>query len=117
MLKLTIILCTIQNLNKLIKKESILISELEQVLGYVEISLITYLNKHYRGGFFVFYVWGDYLIPAIRVSIVTYYEGLELPFECSLYNVNDIKEVLLQYKDKAHFEGITIENVSDKETR
>ncbi|CAH1214591.1 hypothetical protein PAECIP111893_03820 [Paenibacillus plantiphilus] len=101
-------LFTIHKLNKLIKKDNISINELEQVLSFVEASWSSYLRKHYIGKSFVFYFWGDYQIPAIRVSVVSYYEGRELPFECILNKISDMKEVLSQYKVKALFDGITV---------
>ncbi|TXK83449.1 hypothetical protein [Paenibacillus sp. N3.4] len=106
---------TIQKLNKLIKKKNILISDLEQVFSFVETSWSAYLNKYYKGKCFVFYIWGDYQIPAIRVSVVSYYEGFELPFGCTLINVNNLQEVLLQYQEKAYFDGITINEVVESE--
>ncbi|OPH54965.1 hypothetical protein BC351_30040 [Paenibacillus ferrarius] len=101
-------LYTIQKLNKLIKKNSISICELEKVFIFVETSWSAYLNKHYKDKSFLFYIWGDCQIPAIRLSIVSFYEGLELPFGCILNKVKDIQNLLIQYKEKAQFDGITI---------
>ncbi|MDR0269415.1 hypothetical protein [Paenibacillus sp.] len=101
-------LYTIQKLNKLIKKSSISIGELEKVFTFIEASWSTYLKKHYRDRSFIFYIWGDYQIPAIRLSVVSFYEGFELPFGCILNKVSDIQDVLFQYKEEAYFDGITI---------
>lgn len=101
-------LYSIQKLNKLIKKDSVSIPELEKIFIFIEKSWSAYLNKHYRGKSFLFYVWGDYQAPAIRLSVVSFYEGLELPFGGILNKVNNIQNVLIQYKEKAQFEGITI---------
>ncbi|PUA36419.1 hypothetical protein C8Z91_23720 [Paenibacillus elgii] len=114
-------LCTIQKLNKLIKKSSISISELEKVFIFIEASWSTYLKKHYKDKSFIFYIWGDYQIPAIRLSVFSFHNGFELPFGCILNNVNDIQNVLIQYKEKARFDDITIietdeSNLNDDET-
>jgi hypothetical protein len=95
-------------LNKLIKKNSFSLNELQQVIGFIETSWTRYLSKYYEGKSFVFYFWGDYQIPAIRLSIVSYYEGIELPFGCVLNKVNDMSEVLSLFVDKAEFDGMTI---------
>ncbi|MBJ6362483.1 hypothetical protein ACFOQM_14550 [Paenibacillus sp. GCM10012307] len=100
-------LYTIQKLNKLIKKKNISMNELQHVFGFIETSWSRYLREHYQGKSFVFYFWGDYQIPAIRVSIVSYHEGIELPFECDLKKVNDMNDVLSLYLDKADFDGMT----------
>ena len=47
-------------------------------------------------------------LTIIRLSVVSFYEGLELPFGCILNKVNDIQNILFQYKEKAQFDGITI---------
>jgi hypothetical protein len=112
---------TIQKLNKLIKKDSDSIHELEKVFIYIENSWSMYLNKHFRGKSFHFYVWGDSQIPAIRLSVVSYYEGVELPFGCTLNKVSNIENVLIQYKEEAQVDGITIietdeSNLNDDET-
>ncbi|NIK70250.1 hypothetical protein [Paenibacillus sp. BK720] len=114
-------LYTIQKLNKLIKKDNVSIYELEKVLIYIENSWSVYLNKYFRGKSFVFYVWGDFQIPAIRLSVVSYYEGLELPFGGTFNKVSNIQNVLLQYKEEAQFHGFTIaetedSNLNDDET-
>jgi hypothetical protein len=103
-------LYTLQKLNKLIRKGHISMNELAQVFNFIETSWSVYLSKHYKntGKDFVFYCWGDYQIPAIRFSIVSYYEGLELPFTCVLNKVNDMKDVLSEYITKAQLEGISI---------
>lgn len=97
---------TIQKLNKLIHKHNISIKELQQIFGYIETSWSDYLSKYYRGKSFIFYVWADDQIPAFRVSVVSYYEGVELPFRCSLNKVNDMIEVLTPYVDKAQSDGV-----------
>jgi len=74
----------------------------------VESSWSSYLSQHYKGKSFIFYLWGDYQIPAIRVSVVSYDEGKELPFECVLNKVKDVKEVVAEYITKAQFGGITV---------
>lgn len=101
-------LYTIQKLNVLIKKKSVSINELEKVFIFIENSWLTYLNKHYKSKSFLFYIWGDYQMPAIKLSVVSFYEGLELPFGYCLNKVNDIQDVLIQYKEKAQFDGIAI---------
>ncbi|WP_079914443.1 hypothetical protein [Paenibacillus sp. 32352] len=101
-------LYTIQKLNKLIKKSSISIGEMEKVFIFIEASWSTYLKKHYRDRSFIFYIWGDYQMPAIKLSVVSFYEGFELPFGCILNKVSDMQDVLFQYKEKAYFDGITI---------
>ncbi|MGZ9586523.1 hypothetical protein [Paenibacillus marinisediminis] len=106
-------LYAITKLNKMIKKDSISITELKQVFGFIEGSWSVYLCKHYKGKSFVFYFWGDYLMPAIRVSVVSYYEGLELPFGCVLNKVDDMKEVFSQYKEKAQFDSISVFETDD----
>ncbi len=108
-------LYTIQELNKLIKKSSVSIDELEKVVIFIEASWSTYLKKHYKGKSFIFYIWGDYQIPAIRVSIVSFYEELELPFSCILNKVNDTQLVLTQYKEKAYFDGIAINEADESD--
>ncbi|GAA4837596.1 hypothetical protein GCM10023310_13970 [Paenibacillus vulneris] len=65
-------LYTIQKLNKLIKKSSISIGELEKVFIFIEASWSTYLKKHYRDRSFIFYIWGDYQMPAIKLSVVSF---------------------------------------------
>ena len=105
----------IQKLNKLIKKSGIAISELEKVFLFIEASWSAYLNNHFKGKTFVFYIWGDFQIPSIRVSVVSFYEELELPFGCTLNKVNDIQDVLTQYKEKAQFDGITIIDVDESD--
>jgi hypothetical protein len=108
-------LYTIQKLNKLIKKNSISIDELEKVFVFIEESWSTYLNNHFKGKTFVFYIWGDFQIPSIRVSVVSFYEELELPFKCTLNKVNDIQDVLIQYKENAQIDGITIIDVDESD--
>ncbi|MBT2289070.1 hypothetical protein J7E73_07965 [Paenibacillus albidus] len=98
-------LYTIQKLNKLIRKNRISLNELVQIISFIEDSWSEYLSKHYQGRSFVFYSWVDYQIPAIRLSVVSFYEGIELPFGCVLEKVNDISEVLSLYVDNAEFEG------------
>lgn len=39
---------------------------------------------------------------------MSYYEDIELPFECLLNKVNDMSEVLRLYVDKAEFAGMAI---------
>lgn len=52
------------------------------------------------------FIWGDYRIPAIQVSVVSLYEGKELPFRCVLEKVNHLSKVLLQYVDVVKGEEI-----------
>jgi len=106
-------LYTIQHLNKLIKKNNISINELQQIFGFIETSWSDYLSKYYRGKSFIFYVWADDQIPAFRFSVVSYYEGIELPFRCSLNKVNDMIEVLSLYVNKAQFDGVTTLELDD----
>jgi len=101
-------LYTLQKLNKLIKKNKLSLNELQQIFGYIETSWSDYLRKYYRGKSFIFYLWGDEQIPAIRFSVVSYYEGVELPFRCSINKVNDMSGVLSQYVNKTQFDGVTI---------
>lgn len=97
---------TIQRLNKLIRRGKLPLNECEQLIGFIEHSWSSYLSSHYPGKSFVFYCWGDYQIPAIRVSVVSFYEGTELPFRCVLEKVNDISKVLSQYVDVVKGEEI-----------
>lgn len=99
---------TIQKLNKLIKKNLISLNEFQQVIEYIKTSWTQNLSTYYQGKTFVFYIWGDYQIPAIRVSVVSYYERVELPFGCALNKVSDIGEVLSLYMEKARFDGLII---------
>jgi|GEM_PF-5408885 len=101
-------LYTIHKLNKLIEKDNVSIQELEKVFIYIENSWSVYLNKHFKGKSFLFYVWGDSQIPAVRLSVVSYYEGLEIPLGCTLNKVCNIQNVLTHYKEEAQFDGITI---------
>lgn len=107
---------TIQMLNKLVKKNTISISELEKALLFIEASWSAYLNNQFKGKHFVFYLWGDYQIPAIRVSVISFYKELELPFGCTLNKVNDIQDVLTQYKEKAQFDGVPIINIEESDS-
>ncbi|WP_336771350.1 hypothetical protein [Paenibacillus sp. MMO-58] len=101
-------LYTIQKLNKLMKKDSVSIHELEKIFIFIEYAWSAYLKKHFRGKSFLFYVWGDSQIPAFRISVFSYYEGLELPFGCTLNKVSNLQNVLIQYKKEAQFDGLTI---------
>ncbi|WP_240961187.1 hypothetical protein [Aneurinibacillus aneurinilyticus] len=108
---------TIQSLNKLAKKKGISIVELEKVFSFVEASWETYLKKYYSGKAFFFYMWGDNLIPAIRVSVVSYFKGLELPFSCELNKVSDMQNIFKAYVENAQFNGLVItmqEEVTDE---
>ncbi|MEK8131107.1 hypothetical protein WMW72_24695 [Paenibacillus filicis] len=114
-------LYTIHKLNKFIKKDSVSVCELEKAFIFIENSWSAYLNKHFMDKTFLFYIWGDYQIPAIKLSVVSFYEGLVLPFECTLNKVKNIQDVLIQYKEKAQFDGITMietdeSNLNDYET-
>ncbi|WP_235941350.1 hypothetical protein [Paenibacillus puerhi] len=97
----------------MIKNSNIAIRDLEKVFSFIESSWYDYLKKHYKGKVFVFYVWGDYQIPAIRISIASFYKELELPFVCSLNKVNSLNELLVQYREKAQFNGIAIIEVDE----
>lgn len=90
---------TIQKLNKLIRRGKLPLNEFVQIVSFIESSWCSYLSRHYPGKPFVFYCWGDYQIPALRVSVVSFYEGTELPFRCELEKVKDISKVLSQYVD------------------
>ncbi|WP_209972604.1 hypothetical protein [Paenibacillus eucommiae] len=105
-------LYTIQKINKLIKKSNVSIAELEQTFSFVEVSWTAYLRKHFRDKAFVFYIWGDYQIPAVRLSVVSYYEGMELPFGCILKKVN-LMDLFREYIEKAQFDGIPISEGSE----
>ncbi|MCM3786238.1 hypothetical protein M3231_25100 [Neobacillus mesonae] len=109
-------LYTIQKLNKLIKRDLISLSELEQVLSFIESSWSAYVHKHYRGKSFLFYLWGDVQIPAIRFSIVSLHEGMELPFRSPLNKVNCMSEVLTSYLHNIELDEIPtlIESDSDE---
>lgn len=109
-------LYTIQTLNKLIERNKLSVLELEKMFGFVETSLSDYLKRHYPGKRFVFYLWGDELIPAIRFSIVSHYEGMELPFGCKVNKVGNMGQVLSRYAEKAKFDGITISESNGTET-
>lgn len=99
---------TIQRLNKLIRKDKLSLNEFEQLISFIEDSWSSYLSRHYPGKPFVFYCWGDYQIPALRVSVVSFYEGVELPFGCVLEKVNDISQVLSHYADIVKAESIEV---------
>ncbi|MEK4045107.1 hypothetical protein NSU18_15765 [Paenibacillus sp. FSL H8-0048] len=90
---------TIQRLNKLIRKDKLSLNEFKQLISFIEDSWSSYLSRLYPGKPFVFYCWGDYQIPAFRVSVVSFYEGVDLPFGCVLEKVNDISQVLSHYVD------------------
>ncbi|WP_341346600.1 hypothetical protein [Paenibacillus sp. FSL H3-0469] len=111
---------TIQRLNKLIRKGKLSLNEFEQLISFIEDSWSSYLSRHYPGKSFVFYCWGDYQIPALRVSVVSFYEGIELPFRCVLEKVNDISQVLSHYADIVKAESIEVleaaEEVSSSES-
>lgn len=96
----------IQRLNKLIKNNKLSPGELEDVFAFVESAWAAYLKKFYREKTFIFYLWGDYQIPAIRFSVISYEEGRGLPFACMVNQIGDRKEVLLAYREKACFDGI-----------
>ncbi|MCM3745773.1 hypothetical protein M3223_00255 [Paenibacillus pasadenensis] len=104
---------TIQKLNKLISTGRINVIELQRIMSYIEVSWTDYLSKYYQGKSFLFYFWGDYQIPALRVSIISYFDGLELPFGCALNKATDMNEVLSQYVDKAQLDRMI--NVEPKE--
>jgi len=106
-------LYTIQKLNKLIKNNSISISELEKVFLLIEASWSSYLNNHFKGKTFVFYLWGDYQIPAIRISVVSFHRGLELPFACIFNKANDLNELLIQYKEHVLFDGVSNNTIGE----
>ncbi|MFE6799578.1 hypothetical protein [Paenibacillus chitinolyticus] len=99
---------TIQRLNKLIKRDSVSLHELDNLFAFLEDAWASYLQKFYAGKTFVFYLWGDYQIPAIRFSVISYEEGLRLPFACKVNQASDRKEVLLAYREKACFDGLQI---------
>ena len=99
---------TIQRLNKLIRKDKLSLNEFKQLISFIEDSWSSYLSHHYPGKSFVFYCWGDYQIPALRVSVVSFYEGVELPFGCVLEKVHDISQVLSQYVDVVKIERIEV---------
>jgi hypothetical protein len=109
-------LYTIQNLNNLIKKNNISISELEKVFIFIEAAWSAYLNNYFKGKHFVFYLWGDYQIPAIRISVISFYKELELPFGCTLNKVYEMQDVLTQYKEKVQFDGIPIINIDKSDS-
>ncbi|WP_405081742.1 hypothetical protein ACI48J_03720 [Paenibacillus chitinolyticus] len=104
---------TIQRLNKIIKNNKLSLNELEDILAFVESAWASYLKKFYAEKTFVFYMWGDYQIPAIRISAVSYYEGLGLPFGCIVNQIDDRKEVLTQYREKACFDGVPVAESED----
>jgi hypothetical protein len=84
-------------------------SELAVIFKYVECSWTRYLRMHYKGKDFMFYLWGDYLIPAIKFSIVSLHsEDQGLPFGCRLNKVDEIVPIIEMYQEKAMFKGIPI---------
>ncbi|WPP39706.1 hypothetical protein SK066_13845 [Paenibacillus hunanensis] len=91
---------TIQNLNKLIKKNKISITELEQIFNFIEHSWVAYLSTYFTSKSFIFYAWADYQIPALRLSVVSFYEGLELPFRCALDKTNCLAQVMTSYYEE-----------------
>ncbi|MFS0840387.1 hypothetical protein [Paenibacillus sp. 1P03SA] len=99
---------TIQRLNKIIKNNKLSLGELEDIFAFVESAWAAYLVKFYREKTFIFYLWGDYQIPAIRFSVISYKVGRGLPFASKVNQVSDRKEVLLAYREKVCFDGIQI---------
>ncbi len=93
-------MCTIQKLNKLIKKDQITIPELEQIFIFMEHSWAAYLSTYFTSKSFIFYIWGDDQIPALRLSVVSFYEDLELPFRCMLDKVDHLAYVMTSYYEK-----------------
>lgn len=107
-------LYTIQKLNKLIKKNNISIDELEKVFVFIEESWSTYLNNHYKGRP-LFFTYGEIFRFLLLGFSRFFYEELELPFRCILTKVNDIQDVLIQYKENAQLDGITIIDVDESD--
>ncbi|MNI08524.1 hypothetical protein D3C73_615650 [compost metagenome] len=102
-------LYTVQKLNKCIKNNKITINEIENVFKYVEDSWAAYLKGYYMEKSFVFYMWGDYQIPAIRFSIVSLHTiDQELPFDCTLETYENMQPVIIEYQKRAYFDGIPI---------
>lgn len=98
---------TIERINKVIKKNQISINELARVFNAIEMSWELYLKKHYSGKSFFFYMWGDVWIPAIKVSVISHFEGL-LPFGCPLNRVNEMNPMLQEFMENAQFDGLKI---------
>ncbi len=111
---------TIQNLNKLIKKNKISITELEQIFNFIEHSWVAYLSTYFTSKSFIFYAWGDYQIPALRLSVVSFYEGLELPFTCALDKTNCLAHIMTSYYEELQLDQNVIAkadcNVSQMES-
>lgn len=106
---------TVQKIHPLIKKRLISVHELEQAIGYIERSWSRYLSQHFPGRSFAYYVWCDLQIPAIRMSVVSAYEGLELPFGCVLRKVHVMHDVFARYIESVQRDGTTIRLVNEEE--
>ncbi|GGJ23269.1 hypothetical protein [Paenibacillus hunanensis] len=91
---------TIQKLNKLIKNNNISITELEQIFNFIEHSWTVYLSTYFTSKSFIFYAWGDYQIPALRLSVVSFHEDLELPFRCALDKTDYLAQVMTSYYEE-----------------
>ena len=98
---------SIQSFNRLLHKNQISVVEVSIVFTYIEQSIEDYLKRFYNDKSFLFYVWADALVPAIRFCVVTNFEDL-LPFD-SIPNVtHDIKALIEEYKTTAAFNGVPI---------
>lgn len=102
-------LFTMQDLNKLIKRKRIDMSELVAIFRYIEDRWTEYLKRYYTGKNFIFYLWGDHQIPAIRFCIISCYaEDQKLPFGRTLKQYEQLDPILVDYQNKAFFEGIPV---------
>ncbi|MFD1888240.1 hypothetical protein [Paenibacillus wenxiniae] len=99
---------TIQKLNKWIENNKLSVDELEQIFTFIEHSWSVYLSTYFKAKSFVFYVWGDYQIPALRLSVVSFYKELELPFKCALNKVNSLASVMNLYHQELQLNQCTI---------
>jgi hypothetical protein len=98
---------SIQSFNRLLHKNRISVHEVSIALTYIERSMEDYLRRFYNEKSFLFYVWPDALVPAIRFSVVSDFND-RLPFDCILNVTHDIKALIEEYKAAAAFNGVPI---------
>ncbi|CAM3548377.1 MULTISPECIES: hypothetical protein [Saccharibacillus] len=100
----------IHGFNRLIKNNRISSEKLIEAFSYLEQEIMKYLKKHYKDKDFVFYLYADALVPAFRVTLVSYYGDRDLKESSSL------PELIDGYKENAYFNGLEIvEQETDQE--
>lgn len=92
----------IHGFNRLIKHNRISSEKLMEAFSYLEQEIMKYLKKHYKDKDFVFYLNADVLVPAFRVTLVSYYGDQDLKESISL------PELIDGYKENAYFNGLEI---------